>query len=77
MDEQNGSKPNMTTENNPNNPTPQDWDEWIKVMLKRYPEDSQMLIEGIVKSRITTENRIRLEQMEQEATGEKKSAKSR
>ena len=57
--------------------TPQDWDEWIKVMLKRYPEDSQMLIEGIVKSRTTTENRIRLEQMEQEATGEKKSAKSR
>jgi len=44
-------------------------------MLKRYPEDSQMLIEGIVKSRITTENRIRLEQMEQEATGEKKNAK--
>ena len=67
----------MTTENNPNNPTPQDWDEWIKVMLKRYPEDSQMLIEGIVKSRTTTENRIRLEQLEQEATGEKKSAKSR
>ena len=66
----------MTTENNPNNPTPQDWDEWIKVMLKRYPEDSQMLIEGIVKSRITTENRIRLEQMEKEATGEKKNAKS-
>ena len=67
----------MTNENNPNNPTVQDWDEFIKALLKRYPDESKMLIEGIVGSRIATENKIRLEQIEKEATGEKKNAKSR
>ena len=57
--------------------TIQDWDEFIKAMLKRYPDESNMLIEGIVRSRIATENKIRLEQIEKEATGEKKNAKSR
>ena len=66
----------MTTENS-NNVTVQDWDEFIKAMLKRYPDESNMLIEGIVRSRIATENKIRLEQIEKEATGEKKNAKSR
>ena len=49
--------------------TIQDWDEFIKAMLKRYPDESKMLIEGIVGSRIATENKIRLEQIEKEATG--------
>ena len=66
----------MTTENSIN-VTVQDWDEFIKAMLKRYPDESNMLIEGIVRSRIATENKIRLEQIEKEATGEKKNAKSR
>jgi len=66
----------MTTENSIN-VTMQDWDEFIKAMLKRYPDESNMLIEGIVRSRIATENKIRLEQIEKEATGEKKNAKSR
>ena len=66
----------MTTENSLQ-PTDQDWQEWIKVMSKRHPEDAQFLIEGIVHSRVTTENRMRSEQMEKEATGEKKDAKSR
>ena len=66
----------MTTEINLQ-ATDQDWQEWIKVMSKRHPEDAQFAIEGIVHSRVTTENKIRLEQMEQEATGEKKNAKSR
>ncbi len=57
--------------------TIQDWDEFIKAMLKRYPDESKMLIEGIVGSRIATENKIRLEQIEKEATGKKKNAKSR
>ena len=57
--------------------TIQDWDEFIKAMLKRYPDESKMLIEGIVGSRISTENKIRLEQIEKEATGKKKNAKSR
>ena len=52
--------------------TIQDWDEFIKAMLKRYPDESKMLIEGIVGSRIATENKIRLEQIEKEATGKKK-----
>ena len=66
----------MTNENSIN-VTMQDWDEFIKAMLKRYPDESNMLIEGIVRSRIATENKIRLEQIEKEATGEKKNAKSR
>ena len=56
--------------------TVQDWDEFIKAMLKRYPDESNMLISSIVGSRIATENKIRLEQIEKEAT-EKKDAKSR
>ena len=66
----------MTTENSIN-VTMQDWDEFIKAMLKRYPDESNMLISSIVGSRIATENKIRLEQIEKEATGEKKNAKSR
>ena len=66
----------MTNENSID-VTVQDWDEFIKAMLKRYPDESNMLIEGIVRSRIATENKIRLEQIEKEATGEKKNAKSR
>ena len=65
----------MTTENNIDS-TVQDWDEFIKAMLKRYPDESNMLISSIVGSRIATENKIRLEQIEKEAT-EKKDAKSR
>ena len=65
----------MTTENNID-VTVQDWDEFIKAMLKRYPDESNMLINSIVGSRIATENKIRLEQIEKKAT-EKKDAKSR
>tara|TARA_B100000700_G_scaffold241481_1_gene268718 strand:- start:1075 stop:1278 length:204 start_codon:yes stop_codon:yes gene_type:complete len=56
--------------------TPQDWQEWIKGMMERFPQEGQMLIDGIVSSRIVTENRIQLEQIEQKAT-EKKNAKGR
>tara|TARA_R110002020_G_scaffold228520_1_gene439282 strand:+ start:1857 stop:2057 length:201 start_codon:yes stop_codon:yes gene_type:complete len=66
----------MTNENSID-VTVQDWDEFIKAMLKRYPDESNMLISSIVGSRIATENKIRLEQIEKEATGEKKNAKSR
>jgi hypothetical protein len=66
----------MTNENSID-VTVQDWDEFIKAMLKRYPDESNMLINSIVGSRIATENKIRLEQIEKEATGEKKNAKSR
>ena len=65
----------MTPENNID-VTVQDWDEFIKAMLKRYPDESNMLINSIVGSRIATENKIRLEQIEKKAT-EKKDAKSR
>ena len=65
----------MTNENSID-VTVQDWDEFIKAMLKRYPDESNMLISSIVGSRIATENKIRLEQIEKEAT-EKKDAKSR
>ena len=65
----------MTNENSID-VTVQDWDEFIKAMLKRYPDESNMLINSIVGSRIATENKIRLEQIEKEAT-EKKDAKSR
>ena len=57
--------------------TMQYWDEFLKAMLKIYPDESNMLISSIVGSRIATENKIRLEQIEKEATGEKKNAKSR
>ena len=65
----------MTNENSID-VTVQDCDEFIKAMLKRYPDESNMLISSIVGSRIATENKIRLEQIEKEAT-EKKDAKSR
>ena len=65
----------MTNENSID-VTVQDWDEFIKAMLKRYPDESNMLINSIVGSRIATENKIRLEQIEKKAT-EKKDAKSR
>ena len=65
----------MTNENSID-VTVQEWDEFIKAMLKRYPDESNMLISSIVGSRIATENKIRLEQIEKEAT-EKKDAKSR
>ena len=45
-------------------------------MMERFPEEGQMLLGGIVASRIVTENRIQLEKIEQEAT-EKKNAKGR
>ena len=56
--------------------TPQDWEGWIKGMMERFPQEGQMLLGGIVASRIVTENRIQLEKIEQEAT-EKKNAKGR
>ena len=56
--------------------TPQDWQEWIKRMMERFPQEGQMLIDGIVSSRIVTENRIQLEQIEQIGY-EKKNAKGR